>query len=341
MAKKFFKISAILSLLMFITFSAPAIAKNVSTVRANVDKEFSIKSKELPEEIQFRTITDKTIPDVITIPANSLINLEIINAQRELRWHKSGLILCKLKSYTPENSNIPVDVSDKDLYVTVKKYEEMNKKEASILVGEILITQGASFFAPGVDIGYFFIKGALQREKHDNWFKAGVYNAYDNSIFWFPQKGKNIELEVGDKVNIKDIKTKKAEKLMKAIEKRNTRFEKQAENRIAKKDARYMKKAIKNEKKLVDCSTVENLLQNVVIDSNGKMIILKKKTDQVFKEACNDNGIVLVDMSKKFMNEYNKNYKVPYGFSNTCMAQGHLNKYGHQMIAEELLRVVR
>lgn len=265
MKQSFIKSFIILLLVLLIPFST-AFAKNNVKMRADVNEEFTIKNQDLPDEISFKITKSKTIPDVITIPEHSIVTLKIIRAQRELRWHKSGLILCQLISYTPEDSEIPLDLSDKDLYLTIRKYEPINKKEAWILGTEILITQGASFFAPGVDIGYFFIKGAIQREKHPHWFKAGVRNAYDNSIFWFPQKGKPIELVQGEQVDIKDIKTQKVEKLVHKIDKRNARFERQAAKRIAKKEERALKRELKNEKKLVDCAVVEDTIENIVVD---------------------------------------------------------------------------
>lgn len=259
-------VKSFILLLVFLMPFSTTFAKSNIKMRADVAEEFTVKNQELPDEISFKITKSKTIPDVISIPENSIINLKVIRAQRELRWHKGGLILCKLVSYTPEDCDVPIDISDKELYLTVRKYEPIDKKEAWILETEIVVMQGASFFAPGVDIGYFFLKGAIQRQKHPNWFKAGVRNAYDNSIFWFPQKGKPIELTDGDQVEIKDIKTKKVDKLVQKIDKRNARFERQAAKRIARKEEKSFKRELKNEKKLVDCSTVENVIENIVVD---------------------------------------------------------------------------
>lgn len=269
--------SFIIFMAILMPFNA-VFAKHSVKMRADVNEEFSVKNQELPDEISFKITQSKTIPDVITIPEGSLITVKVVRAQRELRWHKSGLILCKLISFTPETTDIPVDISDKDLYLTVTKYEAINKKEAWILGTEIIVFQGASFFAPGVDIGYFFLKGAIQREKHPNWFKAGVRNAYDNSIFWFPQKGKPIEIGEGDQVQIKDIKANKVEKLTKKIDKRNARFERQAAKRIARKDEKSFKRELKNEKKMINCAVVEDAIESVVVDRSVLAEILDQNT---------------------------------------------------------------
>jgi len=243
-------------------------AKSRVKMRADINDDFSIAYKDLPDEIQLKVTEAQIIPNLINIPENSTITLKVIRAQRELRWHNGGLILCKLKSFTLEDCSVPLDVQDKNIYLTVRKHEEIDKKEAWILGTELVLAQGASVFAPGVDIGYFFIKGAIQRKKHPHWFKAGVRNAYDNSIFWFPQKGKPIELNDGDQVKIKDVKVEKVEKLIDKIDKRNARFERQAAHRIEKKNRKALKRELKQERKMLNCSVVENAIENEVVEKD-------------------------------------------------------------------------
>ena len=59
-----------------------------------------------------------------------------------------------------------------------------------------------------------------------------------------------------------------------------------------------------------------------------------------FARCCENNGIRFLDMRERFRSEYEKGYILPYGFSNTAVGVGHLNKYGHEMIAEELYRMI-
>ncbi len=265
------------ALLLIVIVQGISHAKTSVKLKADVNTEFTIKNKDLPDEISFKVKESRTIPYVVSIPEDSYITLEIIKAQRELRWHKRGLILCKLKSYTPEGVDVPIDVSDKDIYLVVRKHEDIDKKEAFLIGTELVIAQGASFFAPGVDIGYYFIKGAIQREKDPNWFRAGVHNAYDNSIFWFCLKGKPIELTDGEQVQIKEIKTKKVEKFTALIDKRNARFERQAAKRITKKDARNLKRQLKREKRMAECSVVESAIEDIIIDKKVTSEIIDSK----------------------------------------------------------------
>ncbi|GHV08590.1 hypothetical protein FACS189485_20260 [Spirochaetia bacterium] len=57
-----------------------------------------------------------------------------------------------------------------------------------------------------------------------------------------------------------------------------------------------------------------------------------------FKAACINNGIYFLDMTAVFMEEYQTNHILPYGFANTAVGAGHLNKNGHRIIANELFR---
>ena len=59
---------------------------------------------------------------------------------------------------------------------------------------------------PGVDIAYYFVKGAIQNEKADTRLKSGVHNAYDNSILWIFLKGKPIVFNKGAYVKLLMVK---------------------------------------------------------------------------------------------------------------------------------------
>jgi hypothetical protein len=61
----------------------------------------------------------------------------------------------------------------------------------------------------------------------------------------------------------------------------------------------------------------------------------------LFQEACEANGILFVDMTEPFEKLYNEQHRFPYGFTNTAVGVGHMNKYGHQVIADTLTQVIR
>ena len=166
----------------------------------------------------------------------------------------------KIKSYSPEGIEEPIDVSDKELYVLIRKYEPINAKEAWILGTEIVVMSGASFFAPGVDVGYFFLKGLIVGNYHKNRFVSGVHSAYENSICWFWLKGKPIELTPDSLATAKGISEKKAKKLIAKVEKRNQKREIKYNKRIAKLDRKIEKRQYKNMKKELNCSIVEQAI---------------------------------------------------------------------------------
>lgn len=59
-----------------------------------------------------------------------------------------------------------------------------------------------------------------------------------------------------------------------------------------------------------------------------------------FKQSCDVNGVLFLDMSDRFKEEYESSYTLPYGFANSPVGSGHLNKYGHAMMADELYQLI-
>lgn len=59
-----------------------------------------------------------------------------------------------------------------------------------------------------------------------------------------------------------------------------------------------------------------------------------------FQEACASNGIDIIDMGSVFEQWYYEHRQLPYGFCNTAPGTGHLNKVGHQLIADALIEFI-
>lgn len=66
-----------------------------------------------------------------------------------------------------------------------------------------------------------------------------------------------------------------------------------------------------------------------------------KNLSEFFAECCEENGIIFLDMSERFLEEYENEAVLPYGFTNTSIGSGHLNKNGHAMIAESLYEIIK
>lgn len=77
------------------------------------------------------------------------------------------------------------------------------------------------------------------------------------------------------------------------------------------------------------------------INSDGNYYEATDKTAlSIFENACRANGIDFVNMSEDFKDFYFAKHKLPHGFTNTAVGVGHLNKYGHALIAERLTNVI-
>ena len=66
------------------------------------------------------------------------------------------------------------------------------------------------------------------------------------------------------------------------------------------------------------------------------MYIVQHEYLNTFISYANDYGISFVDMTDRFEDMYEKEHHVAHGFCTGKLATGHLNKYGHSAMADEL-----
>lgn len=76
---------------------------------------------------------------------------------------------------------------------------------------------------------------------------------------------------------------------------------------------------------------------NVKINADGSVSIIRSQTIDIFKEVCADTGIDMIDVGDAFLEHYDQYRELPYGFANTTPGNGHLNKVGHQIMADAIL----
>lgn len=74
----------------------------------------------------------------------------------------------------------------------------------------------------------------------------------------------------------------------------------------------------------------------VQIDASGELLVQKMEYYDCIKKQCEANNIFFCDVSNEFLDAYEKNRTVPYGFENTAMGIGHLNVHGHKILADTL-----
>ena len=77
------------------------------------------------------------------------------------------------------------------------------------------------------------------------------------------------------------------------------------------------------------------------LQENGS---IKNNTDiwylKAFADACKNNNIIFIDTDNDLQELYKTSHKLPYGFINSAVCLGHLNKYGHEVIAKRLAKEI-
>lgn len=98
----------------------------------------------------------------------------------------------------------------------------------------------------------------------------------------------------------------------------------------------FLEKAIKPVK-AKNCKLIIFYQPETKINKDGSW---KTTTDarylETFKNLCKEKDICFVDMTDKFKNLYETEHILAHGFINTAVGTGHLNKYGHKLIAQVL-----
>ncbi len=76
---------------------------------------------------------------------------------------------------------------------------------------------------------------------------------------------------------------------------------------------------------------------------NGAIQYDDKDSDKakLFAGLCAENNIHFINLEGSFIDFYKRSKKLPRGFSNTFPGGGHLNKYGHKLVAGALLGVLK
>ncbi len=78
------------------------------------------------------------------------------------------------------------------------------------------------------------------------------------------------------------------------------------------------------------------------IDKNGKLVMDEKKENvDLFASVCKKNDVIFVDVTQDFENLYERKKILAAGFINTSVGYGHLNKWGHEVIARRLCEIIK
>ncbi len=72
------------------------------------------------------------------------------------------------------------------------------------------------------------------------------------------------------------------------------------------------------------------------LNADGTLSIKTHSSDLIFSKLCEAHSIVFIDMKDDFEKAYYQDAHAVYGFDNTTLMSGHINKFGHQLIADRL-----
>ena len=69
-------------------------------------------------------------------------------------------------------------------------------------------------------------------------------------------------------------------------------------------------------------------------NDDGSISFINNKTSDMFATSAEKHGISFLDMAERFEKMYIEDHRVPHGFITGEISSGHLNKYGHEAIAD-------
>ena len=70
-------------------------------------------------------------------------------------------------------------------------------------------------------------------------------------------------------------------------------------------------------------------------------IIPDQGENEIFQKVCSDISMTYIDMAGPFTTAYQREHVLPYGFLNSPIGTGHLNRYGHRIIADTMETVLK
>ncbi len=101
--------------------------------------------------------------------------------------------------------------------------------------------------------------------------------------------------------------------------------------------AEALKKTLKLMRSQYDGEIIFIYHTQAIISEDGSVAYQYGELWDVFRKACSENNITLIDMGPVYLEYYENDKSLPYGFANTKPGNGHLNELGHRLIAETLI----
>ena len=77
------------------------------------------------------------------------------------------------------------------------------------------------------------------------------------------------------------------------------------------------------------------------VDGTGRAYTETDGTElRRLRDACDKNGVELIDLTESFLSAYEQYHRLPYGFLNTPPGKGHMNSFGHALFAQGVYEAI-
>lgn len=107
-----------------------------------------------------------------------------------------------------------------------------------------------------------------------------------------------------------------------------------------KRDLETVIQNMKEQMKPYGCKLVLYYIPHLELSKDGSAKATTTEYVKAFKEVAEEYDVIFIDMSEDFSNYYAKTNRLPFGFCNTEVGVGHLNRYGHQLVGEAIFQAI-
>lgn len=110
-------------------------------------------------------------------------------------------------------------------------------------------------------------------------------------------------------------------------------------------DSYYATDAILNYTKEIcdayQCQPLIYYIPSVSIGEDGTIShAATNDTRQLYQDLCQEKGILFADLTESIDKAYLEDHIIASGFSNTTIGYGHLNSKGHEILCDEIYRII-
>lgn len=96
-----------------------------------------------------------------------------------------------------------------------------------------------------------------------------------------------------------------------------------------------LEKTLRNIKTTVNIPVIIINLPYEELTSDGELTV-SDDNNIIWKNACDEAGVTYIDMTDSWMQLFDNDKELAFGFSNTSPGSGHMNKAGHKAVGEKL-----